>query len=197
MVGLYILVGIFLLVTAISFVRVGISAKYGSEGAEVWISILFYNARIYPAPEKEIAEPVKKAVKEKKVEDKRDGGTLEKFKFYLDLGIKTLGKFIRAIRIDILDVTFTAADGGNPACAAIMYGSAYAAEGIILGVLENNILIKRKNIDIRLSYSDPSPTIYCEIKLSSSIGRLISVGSSVLLSIVVNLLKMKVGAKNG
>lgn len=199
----WILLGLlFSLLLVICLLRVGAVVRYSEGGFEVRVKIAFFERIIYPVPEgdaREKKEKTKNPKKPKQGDPEEKGGPLEQFRKYFDLAMDILRKLVGAIRIDLLQVRFVAASKDDAAKAAIMYGEAWAAEGIILAVLENNIRIKKKDIEIRVDYAAEKPSIYCRTNVSGSIGGLLWAGIRIAANYAMQKLKQNVkgGAKNG
>ena len=51
-----------------------------------------------------------------------------------------------------------------------MYGRAWAVEGIIYGLLENNIGVRNKDISVELDYTADKPVLTFLLHLSTTIG---------------------------
>jgi hypothetical protein len=168
---------ILFLLVALCFLRVGISAGYSERGAEVFAKVGFFRLQLYP--ERKVLKPRrKKAVQAvpdeaKEEEKKQKGGPLELFGKYYDLVLGLLRDIKKTARIDLLKVRFVAAAKDDAAGAAILYGRAWAAEGIITAVLENNIRVLKKDIDITVDYLAEKPSIFCRADISAPLGGLI------------------------
>jgi len=199
----WIIAGIILaLLIAICLLRIGVTARYSEAGLEVWAKLGFYRRKVYPAEEgKKRAEKEKppKAQKdeEKDREKEEKGGPVELFKKYYDLALNLLKSLKKAVRIDLLRVRFVAAAKDDAAKAAILYGKAWAAEGIILAVLENNIKVLKKEINIVVDYQADKPSIFCHVAVSASVGGLLLVGFRVIKDLLKIKMNEKGGAKNG
>ncbi|MDD3375780.1 MAG: DUF2953 domain-containing protein [Candidatus Omnitrophica bacterium] len=197
----FVIIGIILsILIALCFVRISITARYSEIGLEAWAKIAFVRIPLYP-PNKKVRTQAKKTVKEvkKKIKEETEekGGPFEQFKRYYDLAIDLLKTLRKIIRIDRLKVRFTAAAKDEPAKAAVLYGKAWAAEGIILAVLENNIQVRKKEIAIEVDYLADRPTIYCFTKASVSVGGLFLGAFRFAKKFISHKVKEKGGTKNG
>jgi len=194
----WIIAGIILAVlVAICFVRVGLTIRYSETGLEVWVKVGFYRRRIHPAEEKKKEKPEEREKvpkdEEKNGGKEEQGGPLELFRKYLDFALDLIRTLKRLVRIDFIKVRFVAAARDDAAKAAILYGKAWAAEGIILAVLENNIKVLKKEINIAVDYQAESPSIFCHGSVSAPLGGLILVG----FRLIKDLLKLKKIEKGG
>jgi hypothetical protein len=178
---------------------VGITARYSEDGPEVWAKTAFLKFKVYPAKEKpaKAEKPVKDTEKETEEKAEEKGGPFDAIKKYYDIALGLLKNLRKVLRIDLLKVRFVAAAKDDAAKAAILYGKAWAAEGIILAVLENNIRVRKKEIDILVDYVAEKPAFYCFVKASATIGGLILAGFRIAKDNIFRKVKEKGGAENG
>ena len=178
MTGLFILGAIILIIVVICSLRVGAMLQYTSDGFEFIIRIAFVHITVYSSAKKgerakkkdKKAAKAGKAAKKDDKKPKRDfgvGGLSENIAFVRSI----LSRLIKASRIDMLRIRFVAASRDDPAKAAIMYGRAWAAEGIIYGLLENNIGVRNRDISIELDYAAEKPVLTFLLQLSTTIGK--------------------------
>lgn len=163
---------VFAILLALSLIRIRILFEYDAAGARASIKILFFTVARFPTRKEEQAETMPKPPSAEPGEQKRSRGPLERLEEIFDLLLDAFGRFMRMLRIDLLDVDFVAGKREDAAAAALLYGKAWAVQGIILGILENNMTIRKKRIDIGVDYSADSSQIRCTIMTSVMIGRL-------------------------
>ena len=177
MTGLYILAAIVLIIVIICRLRIGVILQYAHEKLEFIIKIAFVRITVY-STEKKSKRALKKEKKAAKAK-KRGKAEVEKPKRDFGLGSfsdnfafirRSISRLSKASRIDNLHIRFVAASKDDPAKAAIMYGRAWAVEGIIYGLLENNIGVRNKDITVELDYTADKPVLTFLLHLSTTIG---------------------------
>jgi len=174
MTGLIILAVIILIIIIICLLRIGVIIQYTDEGLEFIVRIAFVRITVYSSAKK--AERAQKKEKkaatavEKKARKPRKGLKLGGLWENIGFIRRSLGRLTKASRIDMIRLRFVAASKDDPAKAAIMYGTAWAAEGIIYGLLENNIGVRNKDISIDLDYTAEKPVFTFLLHLSTTIG---------------------------
>lgn len=191
MTGWMIFGGVVLALLLLSLVRVGGFAEYGGEGllARLRVGPFFYT--LYPIKRKPSKAKKEKRQRKKKEEQKpeeeppaRPGGTLERLRQYLPLIPEAVGGFRRKVRIDRLRLDFTAA-APDAAAAAMAYGRANVAIGMILPVFEHNFKVKERRIRTAVDFQASVPKVYVHAALSMTIGQ------GVVLSIRLLILFLK------
>lgn len=180
--------GVVLALFLLSRVRVGGFAEYSGEGllAKLRVGPFFYT--LYPVKPK-----AKKEKKEKKKEKKKKGkpkpegapsakpgGTVELLRRYLPMVPVALRGVRRKIRVDLLRLDYTAA-AADAAEAAMAYGRANAAIGMILPVLENNLKVKERRVRTAVDFGASAPTVYIHAALSMTIGQGVTLSVRLLL----------------
>ncbi|MGI6577589.1 MAG: DUF2953 domain-containing protein [Eubacteriales bacterium] len=176
MIGWIILGSVVMLIVVLYLVRIGVIFRYNKDdGFEVYLKVAFVKVLIYSTTRKKDVSEVKREKHVKKQKDKvakdekEKGSSLERFKENYNLIRGTIRRLGSAARIDFLYIRFVAAAEDDPAKAAIMYGKAWAAEGIIIGILENNIKVRKKEISIEVDYMAVRPTISFQLQLTAAI----------------------------
>ena len=168
---------------------VGFIFKYDRvEGFEVTLKVAFIKILIYSSKRRKDAE---EAAVEKPPRDKEEkepakkkavsSNALRIFTNWIRGSIRRLG---RAARIDLLRIRFVAAAKDDAAKAAIMYGQAWAAEGIIIGILENKIKVRKKDISIDVDYIAESPEFSFLIQLTAAMAGSLRAAIGLLFDII-------------
>ena len=196
--GWIILACVVLTLFLISLVRVGGLAQYSREGLLAQLKVGALRVTLYPPRPKK--EKAKKPPKEKhrKKEEKptaeeppaKPGGTLELVKRYLPLAVEAAGRFRRKVRIDRLYLDFISA-AADPAAAAMNFGYANAAIGMILPLFEHNFHVKERRIRTAADFEAREPTIFIHAELSLTIGQGIALGAR----LAVRFLKITLRAR--
>lgn len=190
MTGLYIALGVLLVLWLISLLRVGGIVEYSADGVEAWLRIGPFRVRLFPKkPGKEKPpEHKKKPQKEKKAKGKKPpeekppvplkekvGGALSLFQELLPVALEAAGKLFRRLRVDelVLHLTWAAED---PADAAMGYGAAQTALGTIWPLLDRCLDIRKRDVGVAVDFERTQPIIYARGSLSYTVGQLVSLG---------------------
>ena len=163
----------------LSLVRVGGTVEYSRSGTLVHLRIGPLRIKVYPPkPKKKRGEKKPKAEKRRKKGGKpeeeqpepKPGGQLSALKAMLPLVAEAAGQLRRKVRVDrlLLDVTAAASD---PAMAALAFGGANAAIGMIWPLLENNFNIGDRRIRTRVDFSLTEPEAYLYGSFSLRLGQ--------------------------
>ena len=181
MTGWMVLGCVLLALFLISRIRLGGRAEYSAEGFFAWVKIGAFYIRVFPPAEKKSEKTTKdKKPKENKKPPeeptgKEKGGGLAKLKDLISLAFDAVGRVLRAIRVDKLYLDFTSA-GEDPAAAAMAFGYANAAVGMIFPLLEQNLNIKERRIRTRVDFQQSDPSVYLLAQLSMTVGQLVALG---------------------
>lgn len=172
---------ILLAVWLISLVRIGGAVEYSEGGLTVRARLGPFSFRVFPLGEKKPkAEKKKKETKRKPAgegeppEPKR-GGDFALVKEILPLAAEAAGRFKRKIRVDRLYLDFTSG-GADPAKAAMAFGYANVALGMIWPLLEHNFHIKDRRIRTAVDFQRASPILYLYAVCSLTIGQAAALG---------------------
>lgn len=166
----------------LALVRISLDIEYSKNGITADIKVGFIKFRLFPQKEKAKVKKVKKPEKKPEAQAAsatKSGGKLSEFKPYLELITKALSDFKRKLKVDELTVHF-AAGGENPVAVAIAYGGVTAAMGMIVPILEQNLVIKNRDFETSLSFEIKEPYIYVRAKITSAVWELILIGIPLL-----------------
>lgn len=169
------------LLLLIALVRVGVKVEYAQEGFFLWVKLGPVRICLLPAAEKESGKKKKRQRKRKghkwAEEDgkPRAGGSVPLFREMLHLAVDVLGQFKRKLSVDRLWLDFTSA-ARDPASAAMNFGYANAALGMIWPLLENNFHIRDRQIRTGVDFQRTEPVIYLRAELSLWLGQLLVLG---------------------
>lgn len=171
--------GILLLFLLISLIRIGGEVEYSRSGINACLRVAWVRIPIYPpkASKKESEQKQRKEKKKKAEEDgqpeKKRGGTLTLLRELLPVVLEAVNALRRKIRVDqlVLRLTWAAKD---PASAAMGYGAANAAMGMIYPLLDESFRIKSSEIGIDLDFQCSEPEIYVDAALTVTVGQLIT-----------------------
>jgi len=162
--------------------RVDLSVKYSESGFLVRVSAWGIKFTLYPfkKSEKKIRSERKKKsepaseTEEDEVEEK--GGKISEYTAYLSPVLDALKGALRSIFVKRLRVRFTAANGEDPAAAALQYGRAWAVAGSLTPLFEACRNVKSYSYNIEIDYDAPSPRLYFYILLRAPVWRFVIVG---------------------
>ncbi len=178
MTGWIVLACVLLVLFLISRIRLGGKAEYSAEGFLAWVKVGPALVQVFPAAEKKSKEKPKKEEKAKAEEpetpqEEKKGGSFALLKEMLPLVMDAVGRILRAIRVDMLYLDFTSA-GQDAAAAAMGFGYANAAIGMIWPILEQNLRIKDRRIRTRVDFQQTQPTVYLLAQVTLTVGQLIA-----------------------
>lgn len=164
----------------LSLIRVGGLIEYSKGGLLAKLKVGPLRLTVYPVKQKQ--PKTKKAKREKKKKEPsteeppaKPGGLWRQFKAYLPLFADAAGRFKRKIQIDRLYLDLIAA-AEDPAMAAMEYGYANAAVGMIWPLFENNFKVKERRIRTTVDFQAAAPTVYVYAALSLTVGQAVSLG---------------------
>lgn len=145
-----------------------------------------------PKEKKKAPKEKKKASKEKKERPKQPvGGLIRDFYPFVKLGIALLGCFFRKLRVNLLTLHVGFGGAGDPAKAAIQYGQAWAAIGVLMPQLRSLLRIKKENVSASCDFTSGEMTVYAELKATFFLGDLIAMAIRYGLRALKLLLAMK------
>lgn len=181
MMVLFVLGCILLALGLLSLVRVGGDAEYGTGGFTARLRLGLLRITIWPVKKKK--EKRKKAESPPPPPDTpppeekpKAGGSFVLLRELLPFVTDAAGRLTRKIRIDLIRLDFTAA-ATDPAEAALAYGGANAAIGMIWPLIEHNFKVKDRRIRTRVDFDAKSPTVYVFAAFSLTIGQAVSLGT--------------------
>lgn len=192
MTALVILAAVVLALVLLAQIRLGVLVDYAAQGLRVRVRVGPLRIQAYPRPPK--PDKPKKRRQKKKEPDKprEEAGSLAQLKQYLPLIADAAGHLKRKIRIDSFSLEFTAA-AADPASAALMFGGANAAVGMIWPLVEQNFNVKDRNIRTRVDFTAQRP----ELALSAAATLTAAQTLSLALRLAVRFLKMQSQSNSG
>lgn len=174
----FVLGTVLLVLFLLSLIRVGGAAEYSASGVTAQVNIGPVTLRVYPVKKKKKKKAKKAAPPQEAPAEEpppKPGGSLEKLKAYLPLITDAAGRLKRKIRVDKLHLdVMTAAE--DPALAALSYGYANVAVGMIWPLFEHNFKVKEHRIRTAVDFQTTTPTVYVYAALSLTVGQAVSLG---------------------
>ncbi len=189
-------------IAALSVLPLGISAKYDSAGAGLWLIAGPVRVKLYPRPSRETRK--KKPKKEKSKQEKpaqasskkkENGGSAADFFPLVRIVFDFLADFHRKLRVNVLELKVLLA-GDDPCDLAVNYGRACAAIGNLEPHLERLFIIKKKSLLVEPDFTADKTRIWARLDLTVTLGRLLSLlarhGSRTLREIL-KIMKLRKG----
>lgn len=180
---LKVLLVILLILWLISLVRVGGRVKYGQAGLSVTVLAGFFKIRVLPPKAKKKKPPKEKkrkqpppvAEKHKKKPKEGQPGTLSRMMKLMPVVGQACGALKRKIRIDDLELELIWG-GADAAAAAIGYGQANAALGMLWPVFDNNFKVKRHSFQVSMDYGLSQPAVELQAAVTMTVGQIAALG---------------------
>ena len=173
-----ILLSVILALWLISMIRVGAAVEYDGTGLFVTVRAGPVRLTLFPFKEKE--KPAKR--KEKAPEKQRPaqaqpkGGNLSLVRKFLPLAAEAAGRLKDKIRIDRIELEIVWGST-DPAAAAMGYGMANAALGMLWPLIEHNFNVRDRDLKTSVDFSAAGPTVSIRASLSLTIGQALALGA--------------------
>lgn len=173
---------IFAVLVLIGCIPVGVDARYNAEGVFLAAKLGPFRLQLLPQKpkkkpkkrkqQKKQAEkaPAKAETQEKKPNPLLSGG-VDGLMQLLDLAFDTLGDLRRKLRVNELTLRVLIGGADDPAKAAMGYGRAWAAIGVITPALERLFVIKKRDIQPALDYTISNTQVDAQLVTTITIGR--------------------------
>ena len=177
-----IVIAVFVLIGCIP---VGVDARYMENELLLRLKIGLLKMQVLPAKPKKAAPKKKKktakraAASQKPEKPKKKASmpklTLSDILALVNLACDTLGDLRRKLRVEVLTL-HVVLGGDDPAKAAMQYGGAWAAIGMLNPKLDQLFVIKKRDIQPILDYNEKEMSISAQLALTITIGRALSLG---------------------
>lgn len=173
----------------------GGAVRYDREGFSAWVTAGPLRLKLYPVDREKQAKKEKKPKKRPKPKPETEkapptGGKLELVQAALPLVKPALAGLKRRLTIRELEllVTWTAAD---PADAAVGYGCANGALGILWAVVDENFKVKRSRLGCQVDYDAQAPTVYLNAVLTTNLWHLATLALPLLLRFLSDAVRLR------
>ena len=174
--------------------RCGARARYAPDEMTVRLLIGPFRLQIVPAEKdkkpkaaKEKKPKKKKTAPEKGTESEGDKpGTLSRLMKLLPVIAEAAGALKRRIRIDDLYLSVIWGSGDDAAAAAIGYGRANAAIGMIWPLLDHNFKVKKSTFHVDVDYAASAPIVVAEAAATLTVGQLLTLAIRYGLKALIN-----------
>lgn len=166
-----------LLLWLLSLIRIGASAEYDSTGLLVRIKAGPVNITVFPVKKKD--KPSKAARREKRPEAAKPpakGGNLALVKEFLPLIAEAAGRLKKKIRMDNIELNLVWGSS-DPAAAAMGFGWANAALGMLWPLMEHNFNVRKRKLRTAVDYNATTPVITIRAALSLTVGQMLVLGA--------------------
>lgn len=166
----------------LAIMPVGVSARYSGEGAE--IRVIAGLIRIPLFPRKKVGKKKARPNQQKRQKTVRQaqnsqtapaskGGSVSDFLALVRTAADFLGEFRRKLRVNRLEMKLILA-GDDPCDLAVNYGKAWAALGNLMPLLENFLVIRKRNLEVECDFTAEQTRILARLDLTITVGRIIS-----------------------
>ena len=193
MIGWLIALGVLLL---LAILPIGVSAVYNAEGPLVRVILGPVRWTVYPEKkkqkkpkEKRRAKKVTKPATRKAPEE--TGGSWTDFLPLIKTALSFLNGIRRKLRVKRLEMKLTLA-GGDPCDLALNYGRAWAAVGNLMPLLEQVLVIKKRNVEVQCDFEAASTVVYARLDVTITLGRFLAL----LVRYGIRALKQYIELKN-
>ena len=171
--GLWIALGLILLLGLLSQVRLGAAVDYDGGGLQVRLRLGLLRLRVYPLRQRKGRDRKKEAPPAPPQPPSGGaprGGSLALLREVLPIIAEAAGRLRRRLRVDrlALDVRLAAPD---PAAAALSFGGANAALGILVPLLERSLDIRSREIRTAVDFQRKAPSADLHVVLTLTIGQ--------------------------
>lgn len=175
MLALWILLGIVLFVVLLGFLPVSVMAEYQAAGTTVFAHLGPIRFRVYPgkADEKPEETPPEKLPEKKTASETGSpkGGKLGPFKELVDLVLRAQADLRNKLCVRELIIYLTVGGkGDDPATAGILTGSAWAALGGLIPLLESSFRIKKHDFQVGVDFLSEETLLYAKATAAISLG---------------------------
>lgn len=166
-------------VILLAVLPLGVSARYDSDGALVYILAGPVRLKVYPRPKKTKDRPQAPKQTEKTTastqEKETSGGSIKDFLPIIRLILELLSDFRRKLRVDRLELNVVLA-GDDPCDLATNYGKAWAALGTLWPQLERLFVIKKRDVKVQCDFEASQILVKARLDLTITLGRLVFLG---------------------
>ncbi len=162
-------------VAGVAVLPVGIRLSYNDKGGAAWLSVGPYRKQLYPykkSRSKNKSTSSKGSVSEQKEKTGKDGGKVSDFLPLMNVLLDLLKDFRRRLVVVYLQMNLVLADK-DPADLAVHYGSAWAALGNLLPLLENSFRIKKRDLQVQCDFCASETRIYAFAHIKITLGQLL------------------------
>ena len=164
----------------LAILPIGVSAIYDSAGAVIRLIVGPLRFKVYPAEKKSGKKKEERPAKEKTkaaapAAKKSQGGSITDFFPLVQVVLDFVKTFFRKLRVNRLELKVILA-GDDPCDLALNYGRAWSALGSLIPVLEESLVIKKRDTQVECDFTADATTVYARADLTITVGRILSMG---------------------
>lgn len=167
--------------------RLKVTGRFEDTGGSLTIGFGFLTLLTLPEEkrgkraksEKSKREKTKKKKEDKMEQESRKGGSVPAFRELVSIITALLGKLRRRLCVDELTIWYLSA-ADDPASAALAFGAANTAAGLLVMPLEQVFRVKKRDIRTAVSFTETKPTVYACLRLSLSLFTILELGGTAL-----------------
>ena len=184
----------FAIIFLLAILPLGASVKYNSDGPLVRVIAGPIRFTVFPMKKKEKKEKKPKEKKQKKAkkvkkekpkketeksnkttkeEKKEKGGSILDFLPLVKVGLDFLNGFRWKLRVNRLEMKLIMA-ADDPADLGMNYGRAWAAVGNLIPRLEQNLVIKKRDIEVECDFTTSETLVIARLDITITLGRIIA-----------------------
>ena len=189
------------ILVVLAILPIGVSAVYDMGGAVIRLIVGPVRFKVYPAKkkapkeEKPAPEPEKPQT-QGQTAGKKSGGSITDFFPLVQVALDFVKSFFRKLRVDRLELLVTLA-GGDPCDLAVNYGRAWSALGGLVPLLEENLVIKKRDMQVACDFTADATTVYARADLTITVGRLVALAVRYGIRALREFMKIKNLQKGG
>lgn len=159
----------------------GVAARYDSGGPQVKLIAGPIRLTLYPGKKKEKKAQTPKQDKKPAqgsapAQKKEKGGNFSDFLPLVRLVLDFLDAFRWKMRVNRLELKLIMA-ADDPCDLAVNYGRAWAALGNLMPILERQLVIKKRNLEVECDFLADKTLIIARVDLTITLGRIFSLGA--------------------
>ena len=182
--------------TLLAILPLGVRVCYDEDGPLVKVVLGPVKLTVFPRPKKEKKQPESKKEKknkpektreaslpkppkppvQKKQKDQKKGGSLRDFLPFVKLGLDFLGSLRRKLRVEELYLRLILASD-DPCDLAVNYGKTWTAMGNFLPVLEQWLVIKKRDVEVECDFTASETVVAARLEITMTLGRLLSLAA--------------------
>ena len=183
----------------------GVSARYGGEGALLRVIAGPVRLTLFPRKKKEkkpgseeesLPKPPQPPKQEPPADRKEKGGSLRDFLPLVKVALNFLGAFRRKLRVNRLELKLILAEG-DPCDLAVNYGRAWAAVGNLMPRLERLFVIKKRDVEVECDFTASETLVIARLYLTVTLGRLLGLAIVYVIRALKEFLKLQKKRKGG
>lgn len=193
----------------------GVSARYGGEGALLRVIAGPVRLTLFPRKKKEkkpkpppktdkqpgseeesLPKPPQPPKQEPPADRKEKGGSLRDFLPLVKVALNFLGAFRRKLRVNRLELKLILAEG-DPCDLAVNYGRAWAAVGNLMPRLERLFVIKKRDVEVECDFTASETLVIARLDLTVTLGRLLGLAIVYVIRALKEFLTLQKKRKGG